>query len=109
MLFRSIGIQLVSAGLGFPLQKRIDAIANDFREKPDDLGLLHRFEEAVEMGHDLPFEVLFWGAQNIYFELLQTVYPGFLTKSREGDEQAALWIGLFRSIGKKLSFVVPED
>ncbi|PJB31943.1 MAG: glycoside hydrolase [Deltaproteobacteria bacterium CG_4_9_14_3_um_filter_65_9] len=105
----TIGIQLVSAGLGFPLQKRIDAIANDFREKPDDLGLLHRFEEAVEMGHDLPFEVLFWGAQNIYFELLQTVYPGFLTKSREGDEQAALWIGLFRSIGKKLSFVVPED
>jgi len=35
-----------------------------------------RFEEAVEMGHDLPFEVLFWGAQNIYDDLLNTVYPG---------------------------------
>jgi len=105
----TIGIPLESAGLGFSLQKRIDAIANDFREKPDDLGLLRRFEEAVEMGRDLPFEVLFWGAQNIYFDLLQTVYPGFLRKSREGDEQAALWLGIFRSVGKKLSFLVEED
>ncbi|MBW6503501.1 DUF3536 domain-containing protein [bacterium] len=104
-----IGIPLESAGIGFALQKRIEAIANDFREKPDDLDLLRRFEEAVEMGHDLPFEVLFWGAQNIYDDLLNTVYPGFLTKSREGDGQAALWIGQFRSIGRKLSFVVPEN
>jgi alpha-amylase/alpha-mannosidase (GH57 family) len=104
-----IGIPLESVGIGFALQKRIEAIANDFREKPDDLDLLRRFEEAVEMGHDLPFEVLFWGAQNIYDDLLNTVYPGFLTKSREGDGQAALWIGQFRSIGKKLSFLVPEE
>ena len=105
----TIGIPLESAGVGFALQKRIDAIANDFREKPDDLGLLRRFAEAVEMGHDLPFEVLFWGAQNIYYDLLKTAYPGFLEKSREGDEQAALWIGLFRAIGEKLSFLVPEE
>jgi alpha-amylase/alpha-mannosidase (GH57 family) len=105
----SIGIPLESAGIGFALQKRIEAIANDFREKPDDLEGLRRFEEAVEMGHDLPIEVLFWGAQNIYGELLDAVYPGFLAKSREGDGQAALWIGLFRSIGKKLSFLVPEE
>jgi alpha-amylase/alpha-mannosidase (GH57 family) len=105
----TIGIPLESADIGLALQKRIDAIANDFREKPDALDLLRRFEEAVEMGHDLPFEVLFWGAQNIYYELLKTVYPGFLAKSREGDEQAALWIGLFRSIGGKLSILVPEE
>jgi len=104
----AIGVPLDSAGLGFALQRRIDAIANDLREKPDDLDLLRRLEEAVEMGHDLPFEVLFWGAQNIYYDLLNTVWPAFLAKSNDGDEQAALWIGLFRSIGQKLSFVVPE-
>jgi hypothetical protein len=105
----TIGIPLESAGVGFALQKRIDAIANDFREKPDDLNLLRRFAEAVEMGHDLPFEVLFWGAQNIWYDLLKTATPGFLAKSREGDEQAGLWIGLFRAIGEKLSFLVPEE
>jgi hypothetical protein len=105
----AIGIPLESAGIGFALQKRIDAIANDFREKPDDLNLLRRFADAVEMGLDLPFEVLFWGAQNIWYDLLKTAYPGFLAKSLAGDEPAALWIGLFRAIGEKLSFLVPED
>jgi len=105
----AIGIPLESAGVGFALQKRIDAIANDFREKPDDLDLLRRFAEAVEVGHDLPFEVLFWGAQNICYDLLKTAYPGFLAKSRGGDEKAALWVGLFRAMGGKLSILVPEE
>jgi alpha-amylase/alpha-mannosidase (GH57 family) len=103
------GIPLDSAGIGFVLQKKIDSIANDFREKPDDLDLLRRFGEAVEMGHDLPFEVIFWGAQNIYDDLLKSVYPAYLVQAREGDEKAADWIGLFRAIGGKLSFLVPED
>ncbi len=105
----AIGIPLESVGIGFALQKRIDAIANDFREKPEDLDLLRRFAEAVEMSHDLPFEVLFWGAQNICYDLLKTVYPAFLAKSRGGDGQAALWVGLFRSIGNQLSLLVPEE
>jgi hypothetical protein len=105
----TIGIPLESAGIGFAIQKRIDAIANDFREKPDSLDLLRRFAGAVEVGQQLPFGVLFWGAQNIFYDLLQTAYPGFLAKSREGDEQAALWIGLFRAIGGKLSMLVPEE
>ncbi len=103
------GIPLDSAGIGFALQKKIDSISNDFREKHDDPDLLRRFDEAVEMVNDLPFEVLFWGAQNIYDDLLKTVYPDFLKKSREGDEQAARWIERFRSIGKKISFLVSED
>jgi alpha-amylase/alpha-mannosidase (GH57 family) len=103
------GIPLDAAGLGFALQKKIDSIANDFRENPDDLHLLRRFGEAVEMGHDLPFEVIFWGAQNIYDDLLSSAYPGYLVRSREGDEQAAEWIERFRAIGGMLSIVVPED
>jgi hypothetical protein len=106
---RGTGIPVDSAGLRFALQKKVEAIANDFREKPDDLHLLRRFEEAVGIANALPIEeVLLWGAQNIFGELLKTAYPGFLAKSREGDEEAASWIGLFRSIGQKLSFLVPE-
>jgi Domain of unknown function (DUF3536) len=104
-----IGIPVDSAGLGFALQKRVEAIADDFREKPDDLDLLRRFEEAVGIANALPIKVLLWGAQNSYDELLKTTYPGFLAKSRKGEEQAALWIGRFRSVGKQLSFLVPED
>ena len=53
--------------------------------------------------------MLLWGAQNIYDELLKAAYPGFLAKSRNGDEQAVHWVGRFRSVGKQLSFLVPED
>ncbi|MBE0602468.1 MAG: DUF3536 domain-containing protein, partial [Deltaproteobacteria bacterium] len=105
----NIGLPLDAAGIGFALQKRIDAVANAFREKSEDLDLLRRFEEAVDMGRDLPFDVLFWGAQNIYDDLRKTVYPYFLMKSREGDEQATLWVGSFRSVGEKLSFLPQED
>jgi alpha-amylase/alpha-mannosidase (GH57 family) len=105
----AFGIPLDSPGLGLALQKKVDTIANAFREKPDDLDLLRRFGEAVEMGRDLPFEVLFWGAQNLFDELLKSVYPGYLVRSREGDEQAAEWIGRFRDIGGMLSIIVPED
>ncbi|MBE0569121.1 MAG: DUF3536 domain-containing protein [Deltaproteobacteria bacterium] len=105
----TIGIPLDAEGIGFALQKRIDAIAYDFREKPGDPDLLRRFEEAVDMGRDLPFDVLFRGAQNIHDDLRKTVYPDFLKKSREGDDPAALWVGRFRSVGEKLSFLPQED
>jgi hypothetical protein len=61
------------------------------------------------MGRDLPFDVLFFGAQNIYDDLRKTVRPEFLQRSREGDAQAAAWIEAFRSVGEKLSFVPGED
>lgn len=104
-----IGLPLDAAGIGFALQKKVDAVADAFREKPGDLDLLRRFEEAVDMGRDLPFDVLFFGAQNIHDDLRKTVFPEFLKRSREGDAQAAAWVGAFRSVGEKLSFVPGED
>ena len=106
---RGIGIPVDSAGLEFALQKRVEAMADDFRKKPDDIDLLRRFEEAVVIANALPIKVLLWGAQNIYDEVLKTAFPGFLAESRNGDEQAALWVGRFRSVGKRLSFLVPVD
>jgi alpha-amylase/alpha-mannosidase (GH57 family) len=106
---RGIGVPLDAAGLGFALQKRVEAIAEEFRAAPDDLALLRRFEETVEIGAALPFDVPLWGAQNIFDELLRTAYPGFVANSRKGNEQAALWVDAFRSVGEKLSIVVPEE
>ncbi|HEX9191248.1 MAG TPA: DUF3536 domain-containing protein [Candidatus Deferrimicrobiaceae bacterium] len=105
----SIGIPLDSVGLGYALQKRIDAIAEEFRGRPDDLPLLRRLEDAVEMGRTLPFEVLFWGTQNVYDALRKSVYPGFTARAREGDRDAEAWVGHFRALGEKLSFLLPED
>jgi hypothetical protein len=104
-----IGLQLDEEGIRFALQKRVDAIASDFRGKPGDLELLRRFEEAVDVGRDLPFPVPFFGAQNVYDDLRGTAYPGFLERSRTGDEEAAKWVGSFRSLGEKLHFLLPED
>jgi alpha-amylase/alpha-mannosidase (GH57 family) len=104
----NIGIPLDSVGLGYALQKRIDAIAEEFRDRPDDLPLLLRLEAAVEMGRTLPFEVLFWGTQNVYDALRKSAYPGFLAKSRAGDRNAASWVDHFRALGEKLSFLPPE-
>jgi hypothetical protein len=47
-----------------------------------------------------------WKAQNNYYEILQTVYPEFRDRAEKGDENARTWVGLFTSLGDKLSIRV---
>jgi hypothetical protein len=45
-----------------------------------------------------------WEIQNIYYRLGKTLYPNFVAKARERDEQASRWMEKFRSPGQNLSF-----
>jgi hypothetical protein len=80
-----------------------------FRENPDDIELLAHLDAAVEMGNALPFGVVFWKTQNLYWEMLKTVYPEYRFRAGQGEKTAGEWVRLFSSLGTKLSVCLPEE
>jgi len=103
-----VNVPLDGAGLGFTLRKTIERMMLVFRENPDDIVLLAQIDAAVEMGNSLPFEVTFWKSQNLYWEMLETVYEEYRSRAASGDEGGGEWIRLFSSLGTKLSVALPE-
>ena len=101
---RGLKINFDQANLGYTLKETIEHLAERFRLHPEEFSLLQKFEDFVDLGRLLPFEVDFWKPQNVYFELLQTVFPGFQVRAANGDEKAKAWVDHFMAAGEKLSF-----
>jgi len=102
-------VDLDGAGLGYTLRKTIEQMMRRLLDTPDDTALLAHIDAAVEMGKDLPFEVMFWRTQNIYWDMLQDVYPRFRILAGQGDKDAGEWLRLFSALGEKLSVRLPEE
>jgi hypothetical protein len=92
-----------------PLEALI-RLAEEFRQQPEDLVRIQTLSTAVDLVVSLPFEVVLWEPQNIYYEAVKRLYPTFRTKVREHDEEAQNWLTHFRALGKKLRLAVsPAD
>jgi hypothetical protein len=102
-------IPLDEGGLAYTLAKNAERIALQFRAAPSELVRLQSLEAFVRMGQHLPFQVHFWKTQNVFHEMLQTVYPGFLQRAAEGDENAESWLRRFTELGERLSFRMKRD
>jgi alpha-amylase/alpha-mannosidase (GH57 family) len=102
-------VELDGAGLGYTLRKTIEQMMRRMLDNPDDKDLLAHIDAAVEMGNNLPFGVVFWKTQNIYWQMLQEVYPKFRFLSGQGDEDAGEWVRLFSALGEKLSVRLPKE
>jgi len=61
---------------------------------------------AGEMLCFLPFPVDLWKVQNLYHEMLKSVYPEFQKRTQQGDEAAREWLSQFVSLGQQLSIRV---
>ncbi|WP_287158527.1 DUF3536 domain-containing protein [Chloroflexus sp.] len=101
------GVTLDSEGLSYALSRTIRSISEQFQLTPEDRGLLTQLDAAVGLARSLPFEVDVWHTQNVYYELLQTVYPQMKIEAGEGYADAHTWLRLFRALGVKLRFRLP--
>jgi len=97
-------IQWDSAWLGYALTKRFARMADELALKPHQ-NLLHRFNLAVDLVRSLPFEVDLSRVQNVYYQLLQNVYPVFV---QQNDAASRLWITEFTTLGQKLGVCVEQ-
>jgi alpha-amylase/alpha-mannosidase (GH57 family) len=100
------GIQLDSEGLSYVLERALVRIAHAFLERPRDMERLEKWAEMASLTEAVPFDVNLWKTQNVFYELLLTVYPAFRDRAEAGDEPARRWIQLFTALGDQLSVAV---
>jgi alpha-amylase/alpha-mannosidase (GH57 family) len=102
-------IPLDEGGLAYTLAKNAERIALQLRAIPFELSRLQSLDALVGMGLALPFKVNFWKTQNLFHEMLQTVYPGILQRAAEGDESSGAWVHHFTGLGEKLSIRMKRE
>jgi hypothetical protein len=67
---------------------------------------LRAFGSAVDIAEILPFKVVLWQPQNIFYEILQRRYEEVRKQAAAGDGPAQKWLESFLSLGTKLSVYV---
>ncbi len=95
-------IQWDEAWLGYALKRRLSRMADELAVNPRE-ERLQRFNAAVGLVRSLPFEVNLAPVQNVFYQLLQNVYPAV---ALEGDESSQRWINEFVGLGEKLGVCV---
>ncbi len=100
---RSQGISLDAETLEYALRRSLERMVDRLAINPTDLEMLKKSDEAVGMLPSLPFQVNLWKVQNVFYDLLQTVYPGWRERAHRGDEKARKWIRYFSILGERLS------
>jgi alpha-amylase/alpha-mannosidase (GH57 family) len=103
---RAWQVELDSEGLSYLMQQTLERMTAGLAASPEDTDLLKRLLAAVEMLPRLPFPIDLWKVQNLYHGLLKSRYPEFQERAQQADEGAREWLGLFASLGQKLSIRV---
>jgi len=98
-------VPLDGRGLGYALEQTIDRMMEALEADPTDLVALRRVDATIALVGSTPFEVNLWKAQNVCYNLLQTVRPEF--RHRTGDD-ARDWLELFASLAARLSVRVEQ-
>ncbi len=104
---RLAGATLDAPALELLLADNIERMAERLLEKPEDLSLLEKLNEAAQLVRALPFEVNLWKAQNICYKILHTCCPGFKEKADIGDKNAQEWINHCEILAKNFSIRMP--
>ena len=100
------GISLDENTLEYSLRRNIERLAGLFYANPGEISPLRELEAAVGITRSLPFRVNLRRVQNIFYEVLQSIYPEFREKAMQGDEGVAEWMDSFTSLGEKLSVCI---
>ncbi len=96
------GVTLDKEGLRYTLEHTISRIADQFEEHPLRLTLLQELETAINLVRQLPFEVNLWKTQNVYYKMVQTVYPDLQNRAGRGSKSAQTWLTHFTALGEDL-------
>ena len=100
-------VPLDSAGLEYALRQGLENLAARCQQEPQDAQTLAQLDAAVGLIDELPFEVNLWKVQNIYYEMLQTVYEQWHRGSKTDRRKGKLCIKHFKKLGEKLTVRVP--
>jgi hypothetical protein len=103
---RIVKVPLDETTLEFAARRALEKLIRQFAADPQNSELLGRMEARVGMVAFLPFPVVLWTAQNIWFDMRRTLLDGFEQRAAAGDKEAAQWVERFRRLGRSLSVQV---
>jgi alpha-amylase/alpha-mannosidase (GH57 family) len=98
------GAQPNAEGLSYAASNALNRIMQQLRQEPHKRALLENANVLSGLFRLFPFPVNFWQAQNIFYSLLNSVYPVF---SGQSDAGSHAWVECFLSLGEKLMVAVP--
>jgi alpha-amylase/alpha-mannosidase (GH57 family) len=99
-------VELDADGISYDLKEKLEEMMTELVNNPDNFDALKNILDAVTLARDLPFPVDLWKVQNLYWEMLQSIYPLYREKANAKDEAAAAWVEAFKSLGEHLSIRV---
>ena len=99
---RAAKVNLDATTLEFAWRMALERLLEQFAADPDNTELLDRIEVRTSLAHSLPFAVVLWRPQNIWFDMRDTVFDGFAQRAAAGDADAAAWVDRFRRLGRSL-------
>jgi len=97
-----LGTDLDRVGMVFALQSKIEESTQRWSDAPDRLGRLRRLRNAVELAHELPFDLDLSRPQTEYYALMGSTLPRFHDQALRGDPIAAEWVEHFAALGRAL-------
>ena len=99
-------VDLDTEGLNYLLQRTLEKMMTKLLATPEDTSRLKELLAAIQMARLRPFSVDLWKVQNLYHEMLQSVYPELKKRAQLPDEAAVAWLEQFVALGKSLSLRV---
>jgi len=90
-------------GLAYAASKRIRTLMNEAAATPRDGSLLERVREKLVEVRRMNLDLDLWEAQNVYFELGQTVRGEMQLRARRGDAAANGWLQAFARLAEPLA------
>lgn len=102
----ALKIPLDREGLAYALKRTLERLASRLAEQPADLHTLETLARAATLARSLPLAVDLWKVQNLYYEMLASVYREQNVRAQAGAPDALRWIELFRTIGAQLGVAV---
>jgi alpha-amylase/alpha-mannosidase (GH57 family) len=100
---KSWQVDLDTDGIGYDLKENLEQMISNLLNASEDTAILGNLLDAVALARSLPFAVDLWKVQNVYWQMLQTVYPDFQKRAEHGDQPAREWANKFVSLGGQLS------
>ena len=98
---------LDASGLEYAARCSLIRLAKEFRAAPEDLARMQNLRTAMQAVRSLPFEVSLWEPQNLFYDVLEHVYPDLAHRLRDGEENARIWCTHFQALGEGLRVRVP--
>jgi len=91
------------AAMAFVAARTLEGLARRFALRASDADTLRALRQTAEAVAALPFAVDLFEAQNRFWQVVETAYPGYRQRAERGEADAVAWVEDFRILGAKLS------